>query len=57
MTARPSWKAAMETRARLMDEQGLTWNGMPKGMESFSEYEAKIKAGEEVVAMPKTDKS
>ncbi|KAK8122866.1 hypothetical protein PG984_011536 [Apiospora sp. TS-2023a] len=57
MTARPAWKAAMETRARLMDEQGLTWNGMPKEMESFSEYEAKIKAGEEVVAMPKGDKA
>ncbi|TVY54119.1 Glutathione S-transferase-like protein tpcF, partial [Lachnellula suecica] len=26
MTARPSWGMAMETRARLMDEQGLMWN-------------------------------
>jgi glutathione S-transferase len=47
MTARPSWKKAMETRAKLMDEQGLMWNGMPKGIGNMEEYEAKIKADEE----------
>ncbi|KAI0868718.1 glutathione S-transferase [Hypoxylon argillaceum] len=47
MTQRPSWKAAMEARARLMDEQGLTWTGMPKNINSLAEYEAKIKADEE----------
>ena len=26
MTSRMSWKKAMDARARLMDEQGLTWN-------------------------------
>ncbi|KAI1496200.1 glutathione S-transferase [Biscogniauxia marginata] len=48
MTSRKSWKNAMETRARLMDEQGLMWNGMPKGTKSFSEYQAKIEAGEDI---------
>lgn len=44
----PSWKRSMDHRARLMDEQGLQWNGMPKGIESFTEYEAKIVADAEV---------
>ncbi|KAI1209077.1 glutathione S-transferase [Annulohypoxylon truncatum] len=44
MTSLPSWKKIMETRAVLMDEQGLMWNGMPKGTKNFQEYEAKIKA-------------
>jgi glutathione S-transferase len=48
MTSRDSWKQAMDVRARLMDEQGLDWNGMPKGTKSFQEYEAKIKAGEDI---------
>lgn len=47
MTARGAWKRAMEKRAKLMDEQGLMWNGMPKGMKNFQEYEAKIAAGED----------
>ncbi|KAK8035709.1 hypothetical protein PG991_001782 [Apiospora marii] len=47
MTARPAWKRSMELRDRLMDEQGLQWNGIPKGIESFSEYEALIKAGQD----------
>ncbi|KAK3681582.1 glutathione S-transferase [Podospora appendiculata] len=46
MVALPSWMRAMEIRARLMDEQGLQWNGVPKGIETFTEYEAKIAAGE-----------
>lgn len=46
VTARPSWKKAMETRAVLMDEQGLDWHGMPKGMKNMAEYQAKIKAEE-----------
>ncbi|KAK7748667.1 Transcriptional regulator ure2 [Cytospora paraplurivora] len=53
MTSRPSWKKAMETRARLMDEQGLDWNGMPNGINTMAEYETKIKADrEEAVAAP-----
>ncbi|KAF3064486.1 Glutathione S-transferase 1 [Daldinia childiae] len=44
MTSRDSWKAIMEVRDKLMDEQGLMWNGMPKGINNFQEYEAKIKA-------------
>ena len=39
----------MKLRARLMDEQGLQWNGVPKGIETFTEYEAKIAAGEDTV--------
>lgn len=46
----PSWKRAMEIRARLMDEQGLQWNGVPKGIETFTEYEKKIAAGEDTAA-------
>ncbi|KAI2472649.1 glutathione S-transferase [Annulohypoxylon bovei var. microspora] len=46
----PSWKRSMEHRARLMDEQGLQWNGVPKGIETFTEYEAKIAAGEDTTA-------
>ncbi|KAI1501405.1 glutathione S-transferase [Biscogniauxia marginata] len=45
----PSWKRSMEIRARLMDEQGLQWNGVPKGIETFTEYEEKIAAGEDTV--------
>ncbi|VBB71880.1 Putative glutathione S-transferase [Podospora comata] len=46
MVELPSWKRAMEHRARLMDEQGLQWNGVPKGVETFTEYEEKIEKGE-----------
>ncbi|KAK3291241.1 glutathione S-transferase [Chaetomium fimeti] len=46
MVGLPSWKRAMEHRARLMDEQGLQWNGVPKGIETFTEYEEKIAKGE-----------
>ncbi|KAI1868244.1 hypothetical protein JX265_007067 [Neoarthrinium moseri] len=46
-TSRPSWKRAMQIRARLMDEQDPMWNGIPKGIRSFSEYEAKIKASDD----------
>jgi glutathione S-transferase len=50
MVELPSWKRIMETRAILMDEQGLQWNGVPKGIDTFTEYEAKIAAGEDTVA-------
>lgn len=43
MVALDSWDRAMKLRARLMDEQGLQWNGVPKGIETFTEYEQKIK--------------
>lgn len=47
MTSRPSWQRSMEIRTKLMDEQGLTPTGVPKGIASFSEYEAMIKAGKD----------
>ncbi|KAJ5999280.1 glutathione S-transferase [Penicillium sp. IBT 35674x] len=40
MQSRPSWKRSMEIRDRLMDEQGLQTNGMPKGITNMPEYEA-----------------
>ena len=43
MASRPSWKKAMEIRAQLMDEQGLMWNGMPKGVTNMEEYMEKMK--------------
>jgi glutathione S-transferase len=42
MASRPSWKKAIEMRTRLMDEQGLMPNGMPKGTKNFQEYEENI---------------
>lgn len=45
MTARPSWVKAMDTRARLMDEQGLDWNGMPKGTSNYQEYQDSLNKG------------
>ncbi|UKZ74704.1 hypothetical protein TrVFT333_002374 [Trichoderma virens FT-333] len=42
MVELPSWKRSMEKRSRLMDEQGLQWNGFPKGIQSFQEYEKAI---------------
>lgn len=47
MASRPAWKKSMEIRARLMDEQGLDWHGMPKGTTSFQQYEADIAAKHE----------
>ncbi|KAK2604189.1 hypothetical protein N8I77_007138 [Diaporthe amygdali] len=47
MVQLPSWKHCMERRAVLMNEQGLQWNGIPKGIENFAEYEAQIAAGKD----------
>ena len=44
MIARDSFKKAMHRREKLMDEQGLMPNGMPKGVNNIAEYEAKMKA-------------
>jgi glutathione S-transferase len=44
MTGREAWKRVVERRGRLMEEQGLGANGMPKGVESFQEYEDMIRA-------------
>ena len=44
MTSRASFKKAIETREKLMGEQGLMPNGMPKGVNNIAEYEAKMKA-------------
>ncbi|KAJ6020531.1 glutathione transferase [Penicillium herquei] len=44
MEERPAWKRSMEIRDKLMDEQGLQPNGMPKGilnMEQYQEFIAK----------------
>lgn len=46
MASRPSWKKAMEIRAKLMDEQDLMWNGMPKGISNMGEYMEKIEHNE-----------
>ncbi|GAB1207841.1 hypothetical protein APSETT445_006576 [Aspergillus pseudonomiae] len=39
MVSRPSWKRCMEVRDKLMDDQGLTPKGMPKGINNIKEYE------------------
>jgi glutathione S-transferase len=44
ITSRPAWKVIMNKRDQLMDEQGLQPNGMPKGVNSFQEYEEMIRA-------------
>ncbi|KAF2728067.1 glutathione S-transferase [Polyplosphaeria fusca] len=56
MTGRDAWKKCMEDRDRLMDEQGLQSNGMPKGVNSMEEYEALIKAHNEAEAAKKAGK-
>lgn len=43
MIARDSFKKSMQIREKLMDEQGLMPNGMPKGVNNMAEYEAKMK--------------
>lgn len=53
MTSRPTWAKAMDIRARLMDEQGLLPNGMPKGVSNMAEYEAKMEADAEAAAAEK----
>lgn len=50
MTAREAWKTIMEKRVKLMDEQRLQPNGIPKGVESSEEYRAVIKAHAEKMA-------
>ncbi|VUC23857.1 unnamed protein product [Clonostachys rosea] len=47
MIARPAWIKSMEHRARLMDEQGLDWHGLPKGVANIEEFEKSLKQGEE----------
>jgi glutathione S-transferase len=44
MISRDSFKKAMQTREKLMDDQGLMPNGMPKGINNMAEYEARMKA-------------
>ena len=41
----------MQTQAKLMDEQGLTWNGMRKGINNMKEYEEKIERREKFEEM------
>ncbi len=47
MISRVSFRKAMEIREKLMDEQGLMPNGMPKGVNNMAEYEDKMKREEE----------
>lgn len=42
MEGRDSWKRAMKAREKLMDDQGLQVNGMPKGINNIKEYEEHI---------------
>ena len=42
MIARDSFMKAMNTRERLMDDQGLMPNGMPKGVNNMAGYKAKM---------------
>ncbi|ETS87007.1 hypothetical protein PFICI_00835 [Pestalotiopsis fici W106-1] len=56
MTSRPSWAKAMESRARLMDEQRLTWTGMPKGFNRLEECQERLKANDETAANAATKK-
>jgi glutathione S-transferase len=42
MVTRDSWKRAMVLRDKYMDEQGLQPNGIPKGINTFQEYEELI---------------
>ena len=42
MVVRPSWKRCVEVRDKLMDDQGLMPNGMPKGINNIKEYEEQI---------------
>lgn len=44
VTSRDTWKKCMEIRDKLMDEQGLLPNGMPKGVNNMKEYEARMAA-------------
>jgi len=41
----PSWKRSMDTRTKLMDEQELQWNGVPKGTETFNAFVKDIATG------------
>jgi glutathione S-transferase len=50
MAEMPSWTKLMTVRDRLMLEQNLQWDGVPVGIDSFTEYEKKIAAGEETFA-------
>jgi glutathione S-transferase len=50
ITGRSTWKRAMETRAKLLDDQGLLPNGMPKGVSNMAEYVAKVSTGEGAAA-------
>ena len=47
MISRGSFRKAMDIREKMMDEQGLMPNGMPKGVNNMAEYEDKMKREEE----------
>jgi glutathione S-transferase len=42
MVSRPAWKRTMETRARCMSDQGLDWNGLPKGVTKYEDYDSYV---------------
>ena len=47
MVSKSSWEEAMDTREKLMDEQGLMWNGTLKGVSYMAEFEENIRRDEE----------
>ena len=46
MVGRESFRKAMAVREKMMDDQGLMPNGMPKGVNNMAEYEDKMKREE-----------
>lgn len=46
MVGRESFRKAMEVREKMMDDQGLMPNGMPKCVNNMAEYEDKMKREE-----------
>jgi glutathione S-transferase len=50
MTSRASWSKLAEVRKKAMEEQDLSWTGMPRGIDSYQEYLDKIAKGEDTRA-------
>ncbi|KAI8631707.1 glutathione S-transferase [Xylariaceae sp. FL1651] len=44
MAELPSWKKCLQLREYYLNANNLQWNGIPKGIETFTEYEAQIAA-------------
>lgn len=51
MSTNDKARTLVKPSTRLTDIwQGLQWNGVPKGIETFTEYEERIAAGEDTHA-------